>query len=652
MQKKIFRIVSLVLALMLLVSLIPTSASAVNVANDSEAERITTQIKKLYRQTLYGSGKYSLHGYCGTMVNWHLYLMGITASVNGLDGNTQYDFYNKQEYTSGGYRVRAYSAANYTLEAALNAVTYNGTRDVYNIVVGFDRTNTSAGRRYGHALVIHAILDGQVYFSESFSGTFNGKYYYEGTPIVCSIADFARGYDSWTVFEGIIYFGLKTYTESCTYYPSYLYASVLQDTTIYSVPCTPNVDDRSQAQRVLKAGERIAVSGLYCNTEGQYWYQVEDCELGFIPADSTQVLSLRYDDISISAVGAPTVLRTGKSFDIKGKLKSGFNEITSVRAQIFSYGEDGMQHVMSSSIAVNGNNFSLSGSRLSNQLAFRHLEEGSYRYELAAVVGNHYYEDGCLQTEWKTVKLWTSDFRVNTGTAGSCCVTFDANGGTTDLNAVDVAIGDGLEALPEPVREGYVFDGWYTEDGQLVTEGYTVDGAVTLYAKWTNATDMDGWYTENGVWYYYEDGRALTGFLEIDGIVYHLNEGGYLDTGLLEENGKIYYFHINGAMHYGWLELEGDNYYMKEDGSAATGWFEVDGVLHKFSDKGVLESKTGYTGFDEIPLEYNSSGTFLRFRRKIHNLVVFCFQFRYPLFKSGGYDHLGKVAGATHCPFP
>lgn len=596
MHKRILRIFSLALAIMLLFSVLPTSASA---AVDDEVARINTQIRTLYRQTLRGSGLSSLRGYCGTMVNWHLYLMGITTTVNGNDGNMQYDFYCNQEYTSGGYRVRPYSASDYSLEEALNAITYDGTRDVYNLVVGFQRTNTSAGRRYGHALVILAILDGVVYYSESFGSTVNGKFYAEGTPISCTIAEFAEGYDSWAEFEGVLYFGLKTYAESCQYYPAYLYATVTNTTGLYTSPCTPDIDDRSAIQRTLNAGERITVTGLYRNTEGQYWYQVEDTQLGYISADDTEVLSMRYDDIQVSGIGAPTVLRAGKTFDVKGKLRSNFNEITAVRVQVFSCDDLGKTHVMSSTAGIMGNSYSLSGTRLSNQLAFRKLDEGSYRYELAVVVGNHYYADGSLQTEWKTIKLWNSDFQVVKRTTGNCVITFDANGGSTTLNAVDVAIGDTLESLPEATREGYVFAGWYTQDGQLVTDGYEVDGKTTLYARWTSATDIDGWYAEDGMWYYYQDGNRLYGFLEIDGIRYHLNAEGYLDTGLVQVDSGLYYFHANGAMHFGWLELDGNTYYMGSDGKAVTGFVRMGGNVYRFDANGVLQTDCKQ---DELPL--------------------------------------------------
>ena len=54
---------------------------------------------------------------------------------------------------------------------------------------------------------------------------------------------------------------------------------------------------------------------------------------------------------------------------------------------------------------------------------------------------------------------------------------------------VTVIFGDTYGELPEPTREGYEFDGWYTDEtgGELVEAGTEVSGkaAHTLYAHWT-----------------------------------------------------------------------------------------------------------------------------------------------------------------------
>ena len=68
-------------------------------------------------------------------------------------------------------------------------------------------------------------------------------------------------------------------------------------------------------------------------------------------------------------------------------------------------------------------------------------------------------------------------------------VTLDACGGVLADDEVTVIFGSTYGELPEPTREGYEFDGWYTDEtgGELVEAGTEVSGkaAHTLYAHWT-----------------------------------------------------------------------------------------------------------------------------------------------------------------------
>ena len=68
-------------------------------------------------------------------------------------------------------------------------------------------------------------------------------------------------------------------------------------------------------------------------------------------------------------------------------------------------------------------------------------------------------------------------------------VTFDPNGGETSWNIKDVINGGLYGDMPMPTRDGYGFDGWYTEPGGgvQITDAMTVDlrEDQTLYAHWS-----------------------------------------------------------------------------------------------------------------------------------------------------------------------
>ncbi len=66
-------------------------------------------------------------------------------------------------------------------------------------------------------------------------------------------------------------------------------------------------------------------------------------------------------------------------------------------------------------------------------------------------------------------------------------ITFDPCGGSVSPSTMRVAAGNSFGSLPEPVRSGYTFAGWYTaaQGGQFVRY-FDLPGAdLTLYAHWT-----------------------------------------------------------------------------------------------------------------------------------------------------------------------
>lgn len=81
-------------------------------------------------------------------------------------------------------------------------------------------------------------------------------------------------------------------------------------------------------------------------------------------------------------------------------------------------------------------------------------------------------------------------------------VKFDANGGNVNISDKTVTFGEMYKNLPVPVREGYIFDGWYTKktDGIKITAHTEVSltGNQTLYAHWTEKV-IEGDCNNDGV---------------------------------------------------------------------------------------------------------------------------------------------------------
>ena len=94
-------------------------------------------------------------------------------------------------------------------------------------------------------------------------------------------------------------------------------------------------------------------------------------------------------------------------------------------------------------------------------------------------------------------------------------VILNSNGGTSEVNTIQVSYGMPYGELPVPVREGYRFRGWFTElDGGKEVASYTrVSNPLThtLYARWW-AVETEGNCGSNLTWRIFGDGT-----LEISG---------------------------------------------------------------------------------------------------------------------------------------
>ncbi len=78
-------------------------------------------------------------------------------------------------------------------------------------------------------------------------------------------------------------------------------------------------------------------------------------------------------------------------------------------------------------------------------------------------------------------------------------VTFNSNGGT-EINPIQVENGKKCVAPLDPVKQYYIFDGWYVGSEKWSFIGYTITDDITLTAKWSadeNYLDIFDWEKTN-----------------------------------------------------------------------------------------------------------------------------------------------------------
>ena len=517
------RMFSLMLCLLLVVAVFPVAASA---ATEEDVSRVRREIVRDYNRALAASGMETLKGYCGLQTSLQLYMMGINEHLITHDGKDQYDTYCNLEYTTGGYKVKTYPASSYSLAGALNALTKNGTRDVYNLLIGFNWTSTEAGSVYGHAIVVYAILDGIMYFAEGFATPMN---YTAGGVIACSIEEFLWYYEDWTLFEGIVHFGSKTYVENCTEYASHMFVEANREANLYTEPCNPEIGEvESQVIRTVAKGERLLVTGLFENTVDQFYYRVDDDgTVGYVSANWAEPMHFNFEDVTLSESVAPEALAVGQDFEVSGKVSS-LHSIAS--ALHMTVADEAGQVKLSHSLAKQSGQYDLTKDTFNALVDFGSLEQGYYTYELRADCPCYYVQDGQLQARLDDLSLLSAQFRV----------------------------GD----IPEKAQE--------------TAAARTVD-------------TKDGWHYENGTWYCYSKGAPRTGWFCCNGVDYYLKEDGSVTTGWAEINGKTRLFTGTGAMRTGWVRTEAGTEYLLSNGVAVSGWWTIDAKRYCFGQDNLLQ---------------------------------------------------------------
>ncbi len=200
MKKIISFVISMVMIIGILIS--APSKGIMQAHAGKSIEEVAQQITETY-QTIYARNDYSsFSGMCGMFVRCSVEQRGLTSSweLSG-NGNQWFPRMQKLSKTSQGYTIETVAGTN-CIDQLIAA--HNG-RNLYDIVVGFSQGMSTAGKLYGHVLFIHAVINGVIYYSESFPSSRLGVK--EGEMIQLSVAEFKNYYlSNGCVFAGAGHF--------------------------------------------------------------------------------------------------------------------------------------------------------------------------------------------------------------------------------------------------------------------------------------------------------------------------------------------------------------------------------------------------------------------------------------------------------------
>lgn len=533
------KLLAIFVSLAMFSCLLPLTAAA---ATEEEEQRIRNQIESVYWKTLSSTGKSSLHGYCGMMAGWELYHLGVTKTAVTQNGNEMYDVLSVSDKLNDGYSAELYPSSKYTIEEALNTITSCGTRDAYNIMVGFQWTNTAAGSLYGHVTVIHAVLDGIVYFTEGFTTPFNAD---PSQAMVCTIPEFAAYYNNWASFEGMIHFGNGGRVAGCdTYYCDLFVAS---DVAV-SLLNYPDFE-KAETVRTVASGERLHATALCQNFEGVLFYRVEENGREyFVPADQMKPVWFVYDTLTVTDLVLPEHVDKGDSFPLSGVIRSA-NTIYNAVVEVTD--EKGTV-VMSVQMLKKSNMVDLSAQSVRTRADISGLAEGNYTYSVYCDITNHYGAGGLICENMKRVLVGSSSFTVG--------------------DAVPTA--KSKSAMPVAAKPRTSTNGWQYENGN--------------WYFFENGGYRTGWFCYEGVDYYFlEDGTAATGWQNINGKDRYFSETGAMRTGWLRTDEGSYYMLSNGVPVSGLTTIGQSQYIFGEEGKLLTDTtVELDGSIYNVASDG------------------------------------------------------------------
>ena len=195
---------------------------------------------------------------------------------------------------------------------------------------------------------------------------------------------------------------------NCTYYPAYFNGSTTSSLNMRTGPGTSH-----SIISTLSSGTSIEIIGLYKNSSGGYWYQINYGDsTGYVDSGYVAPTNYLYDDIAVLSPNMDSNLALGTPYPISGEIVSENNNIYTAYAKVYSGENTQSTPILSASDNCNTKSYSLRNSNVDYGLSFGSLSEGYYTYEISADVRNYYVSGGSLQYQSKNIVLWTSAFTV------------------------------------------------------------------------------------------------------------------------------------------------------------------------------------------------------------------------------------------------
>ncbi len=555
----------------------------------------------------------SYDGYCGTFIRDQLNALNVGfVNLGGYNGNQWYPNLVADAKTVYGYTQKKYPG-----NSCLYDIVDDRGNEVYNIVISFHHQYgyTDAKPGAGHAVFIYAIVNGIVYFSESYSNSTAR----EGSPITMSIDSFYKKYNSsYGNALGAVYFE----------------SEIKSDKNDNEGPSAPGSSDKTDLYGIYYEIKNLA-SGKYLNIYGSK--NSEGTYVNIYSRDYTTGEKFRIepfgDAFRIYPLCAPT--RAVNMVSSKGQLnvpKDGnendlwYLESIGGNQYIIRY-KLNPDYVLTASGSSNSSRVVLSeySSTNKNQIwefSLNSISEAAKMYTVTWDIDGKLYKDYYSYNQVPTCSVipekqdaefigWDKEI-TNVKNNVTYTAQFETDGSEYSVTWIFGGVeyteifykGEIPEftTLPEisAGKPDYVmYDKQPTpvyENGDRYTVYYVYEDSYG--AKYHDGKDyLRGWNTVSGGKRYFTKYECymITESTTIAGVSYKINNDGSLFNGLYDIGDETRYY-IDGIIQRGWHEIDGKLYYF----FSSTGYmvkestYTIGGLLRVFNEDHSVQPINGW----------------------------------------------------------
>ena len=178
----------------------------------------------------------------------------------------------------------------------------------------------------------------------------------------------------------------------CTY-PAHCKLAVTKNSTrIMSLPIAVEDDGQSAILELAYPNEPPYIAtALIRNEKNELWYKVRTLagDFGYLYAGDAAYLG-EITGLHASGITVPANHRAGQSYSLTGKITAGYSHLTNVSFLIYPESDRYGTPKTGASLAVTGNDYSLSGSTIDKKTAFGDLPVGKYICIVSGAYFNYY----------------------------------------------------------------------------------------------------------------------------------------------------------------------------------------------------------------------------------------------------------------------